>query len=430
MTGPDDGSGGTDRGATLDAVVERCLRGQMTGDGPASLAAFLADVRVATGGPPPTPSVALEALLSGAEAPHEAPAGRRGTLAEGAPRRRRRLRRGPVVGPARRAPGVRLARRVAAAGLAGKVMLALALAGTAAAGAGAAGVLPDAVDAVVRRVVELVTPFELPKDASAHLVGDDSARPTAVGPGHAHPAGAARAPAVPGTTADRVTGETGESPTSDPVAGASAPVSDEDPAAVAAPGATQTGQPAPPSTLTPPTSSTAAEPLQTQLPVTGAVTAGSGDTGSGGQGAGAGGPVAGSPHTIPAHGPGSDGAVPDSPASASRPPGQPTGSAAGSGGPGPGSGSHGPGPGSEPGSRGPNSGSEPGSHGPGSGSPTREGAPGSVSGSRGPGAGSAPASRGPDGGSEPPMPGSHRGAPNPASHGPAGSPPAAAGGPG
>ncbi|MGH9234518.1 MAG: hypothetical protein ACRD0R_14410, partial [Acidimicrobiales bacterium] len=96
MTGPDDRSGGTDPGATLDAVVERCLQGQATGGAPASLVTFLDDVRVATGGPPPPPSAALEALLGGAEAPHEAPAGRRGTLAAGAARRRGRLRPGPA----------------------------------------------------------------------------------------------------------------------------------------------------------------------------------------------------------------------------------------------------------------------------------------------------------------------------------------------
>ena len=312
VTGPDDRSGGTDPGATLDAVVERCLQGQATGDAPASLVTFLDDVRVATGGPPPPPSAALEALLGGAEAPHEAPASRRGTLAAGAARPHGRLRHGPAAGPARRprrARGVRLAQRLAAAGLAGKAVLALALGGTAAAGAGAAGVLPDPVDAVVRRVIELVTPFELPNEAFARLDGDDSARPPADGPGHVHPAGGDRPLSEPGTTADHAAGladVTGESPSSDPVAGASAPVFDEAPVTVAAPSATQTGQPAPPTTTT---TTTTDDPPQTQPPVTGEVTAGPDADGSGGGGAA--GPVAGPPPNVHGQGPGSVGAAPD-----------------------------------------------------------------------------------------------------------------------
>jgi hypothetical protein len=429
VTGPDDRSGGTDPGATLDAVVERCLQGQATGDAPAFLATFLDDVRVATGGPPPPPSAALEALLSGAEAPHEAPAGPRGALAERASRRRGRLRHGPAAGPARqprRARGVRLAQRLAAAGLAGKAVLALALGGTAAAGACAAGVLPDPVDAVVRRVIELVTPFELPNDAFARLDGDDSARPTADGPGHVHPAGGDRTLSEPGTTADHAADlaeVTGESPSSDPVAGASAPVFDEAPVTVAAPSATQTGQPAPPTTTT---TTTADDPPQTQPPVTGEVAAGPGANGSGG--AGGGGPATGAPRTVPGQGPGSVGAVPGpppGPVSAPGPVGEPTssssGSVSGSRGPGSGSvsGSRGPGSGSVSGSRGEDSGSASGSHGPGSGSVSGSRGPGSgsVSGKRGQGSGSARASRGPDGGSQPPSPASHPVASDPPSRG-------------
>jgi hypothetical protein len=381
---------------------------------------FLDDVRVATGGPPPPPSAALEALLSGAEAPHEAPAGRRGTLAAGAARRRGRLRHGPAAGPARRprrARGVRLAQRLAAAGLAGKAVFALALGGTAAAGAGAAGVLPDPVDAVVRRVIELVTPFELPNEAFARLDGDDSARPPADGPGHVHPAGGDRPLSEPGTTADHAAGladVTGESPSSDPVAGALAPVSDEAPVTVAAPSATQTGQPAPPTTTT--TTTPADDPPQTQPPVTGDVTAGPGAGGSGGGGAA--GPVAGPPPNVHGQGPGSVGATPDpapgpigeptssSAGSPARPRREDSGSASGSRDEdsGSASGSRDEDSGSASGSRGEDSGSASGSRGEDSGSASRGPDSGPASGRRGEGSGSAPASRGPDGGSQPPQP--------------------------
>jgi hypothetical protein len=154
-----------DSDVAADATIERLLRDQGEDGWPASLQPFLADLRVATAGPPPAPSPALEALLDGANPPGKAPAAAAAAAAADGAVRRRGTRPSPPAVVPRGSGGRGAARRVAAAGLAAKAALALGLAGSAA----AAGVFPDPVDDVVRRFVELVTPFDMPGDV---LPGD------------------------------------------------------------------------------------------------------------------------------------------------------------------------------------------------------------------------------------------------------------------
>jgi hypothetical protein len=110
-----------------DLAFDALLRGRDPGDRYHALATLDADLRVVTGGPAPAPSPALATLLAG--------------------RSRHR------VGWASRVAGMSVAAKLAGGA-------AFAFAGVAT--AGAAGVLPPRVANLVRPVIELVTPFEVP----------------------------------------------------------------------------------------------------------------------------------------------------------------------------------------------------------------------------------------------------------------------------
>ncbi len=110
-----------------DLAFDALLRGRDPGDRYHALATLDADLRVVTGGPAPAPSPALATLLAGR------------------PRHR--------AGWASRVAGMSVAAKLAGGA-------AFAFAGVAT--AGAAGVLPPRVANLVRPVIELVTPFEVP----------------------------------------------------------------------------------------------------------------------------------------------------------------------------------------------------------------------------------------------------------------------------
>ncbi len=152
--------------AQFDTAIERVLRGDAVGDDVASLVGFVDDMRVMAHRPPPPPSPELAALLGGADAGWDAPA----NVATLPPRTRTDLQQRSTQPRPRRSRAAGLRVRVAALGVAGKAALVLALATASAAGA-AAGILPEPATHFLRRAIELVTPFELPDDASARHHG-------------------------------------------------------------------------------------------------------------------------------------------------------------------------------------------------------------------------------------------------------------------
>jgi hypothetical protein len=144
----------------FDAAIEQALRGEAVGDDVASLARFVDDVRVMAAGPPPPPSPKLAELLAGSTANGVAPVAATSLAQRSRSDAQARSRSG-------RSRAAEMRMRVAASGLAGKAAVSLALAGAVAAG-GAAGVLPEPATHFVRRAIEIVTPFELPDDATVH----------------------------------------------------------------------------------------------------------------------------------------------------------------------------------------------------------------------------------------------------------------------
>jgi hypothetical protein len=148
--------------AQFDAAIEQVLRGGAVGDDVATFARFVDDMRVMGDRPPPPPSPKLAALLAGTPAGSQA----RASVAPFRWRAKSRLRARsvqPRSGRSRTA-GIRL--RLVAMPIAGKAAVFLAVATCAAAGA-ASGILPEPATHFLRRAIEVVTPFELPDDASA-----------------------------------------------------------------------------------------------------------------------------------------------------------------------------------------------------------------------------------------------------------------------
>jgi hypothetical protein len=164
--------------ARLDAAIERLLQGEAADDDVSPVPGVVDDMRVMAGGPAPEPSPELAALLAGG-APERDVLASVTPLSTSRPSVRRRR-----TGPRSSRPGARgLGARVAALGITSKVALALAFTASVAAG-GAAGVLPQPANDVVRRIIEVVTPFEMPDEASTR-------------PGHGNPT-AHNAAAAPG----------------------------------------------------------------------------------------------------------------------------------------------------------------------------------------------------------------------------------------
>jgi hypothetical protein len=156
-------------GTRLDAAIDQALNDATAPDDVAPFAGFVADLRLMAHRPAPRPSAELAALLVDQHAA-EPDAG--ATVTSLGPRRRR----------VRPRAATRL--RVAALGLSGKAAIVIAFATTAVAGA-ATGILPEPASHFVRRVIEVVTPFELPgRDAP----GEDASDTTAAGnPGRTSP---------------------------------------------------------------------------------------------------------------------------------------------------------------------------------------------------------------------------------------------------
>jgi hypothetical protein len=185
MTRRDDRSPDMPSSAQFDAAIERVLRGDARYDDVMPLAGFVDDVRVMASGPPPPPSLELTAILAGSPAGSAASAHARWT----------RSRAG-------RPPATAVRVRVAALGVAGKAAVSLTLAGAVAAG-GVTGILPDPANHFVRRAIEVVTPFELPDDATDHHGSRADPKADAAAPFAHQPTKAAPAPArptPPGTT--------------------------------------------------------------------------------------------------------------------------------------------------------------------------------------------------------------------------------------
>jgi hypothetical protein len=143
--------------------------------------------RRASAGPPPAPTTELAGVLAGeriGDGELTAGAARATQIAErylpvpgpGRPprpkvRRRRQAREWARPGLSPRPAWV--SPRLATMSLAAKVSLGLGVAGAGVAGASAAGVLPESAGNIVRRAVEVVTPFELPDPADpAALPGE------------------------------------------------------------------------------------------------------------------------------------------------------------------------------------------------------------------------------------------------------------------
>jgi hypothetical protein len=145
----------------FDAAIERVLRGDAVGDDVGRLARFVDDMRVMADRAPPPPSPELAALLADRAVECGAPAG-----ASSPPRHRSGAQTRSTQPRSRRSHTAGMRMRVAAFGVAGKVALILAFAATAAAG-GATGILPEPASHFVRRAIEVLTPFELPDDATA-----------------------------------------------------------------------------------------------------------------------------------------------------------------------------------------------------------------------------------------------------------------------
>jgi hypothetical protein len=149
-------------GTWFDAAIERMLRGEAVGEDVAPLARVVDDMRVMADGQPPVPSPELAALLDGGAAESRGLATVT-PLAPLGPRAAPRRSGGP---DAKRSRAAELRPRVAALGVASKVALALGFVSGVAA-SGAAGILPEPATSVVRRAIEVMTPFELPDDATA-----------------------------------------------------------------------------------------------------------------------------------------------------------------------------------------------------------------------------------------------------------------------
>jgi hypothetical protein len=168
MSGANDRPFDTFGTAELDADFDMLVEGIVVNPGLAPLARLVDDVQVAAGGPPPVPSDELVTILAGGGVDA-------GDLSPGACRAGRIARRyAPASRPegAARRPAAGMAGRIGAFGLIAKAGLALAVAGAGAAGAAATGVLPDPAVSLVRRAIDVVTPFDLP-DAAAQSAGRD-----------------------------------------------------------------------------------------------------------------------------------------------------------------------------------------------------------------------------------------------------------------
>jgi hypothetical protein len=146
----------------FDAAIEQVLRGDAVADDVATFARFVDDMRVMGDRPPPPPSPELAALLAGTAAGRQA----RASVAPFRWRTRGRLRARSVQPRSERSrtAGIRL--RLVAVPVAGKAAVFLAVATCAAAGA-ASGIFAEPATNFLRRAIEVVTPFELPEDASA-----------------------------------------------------------------------------------------------------------------------------------------------------------------------------------------------------------------------------------------------------------------------
>jgi hypothetical protein len=165
----------------VDADLDMLLDGVAIDPRLVPLVRVVDEARTAAGGPPPSPTPELAAVLTGLVVADDAlspGAGRAAALA------RRCAPPAPTTAAMRRGVG-RVAGRLRAMGVAAKAAVGLALVGAGTAAAGATGVLPDpAVDAV-RHAIEVVTPFELP-DAGASGYRDHHETPahdTAAGAG-------------------------------------------------------------------------------------------------------------------------------------------------------------------------------------------------------------------------------------------------------
>jgi hypothetical protein len=143
------------------------------------------DVHIVAGGPPPSPTVELAAVLRGDLVADLSPG------AASAARNARRCAPSSPRPASRQRSLARISSRLGAMSLAAKAALGLAVAGAGAVGAGVAGLLPDPAADVVRRAVEAVTPFELP-DAGADgrddrgAVSSANAVPDQIDPGTAN----------------------------------------------------------------------------------------------------------------------------------------------------------------------------------------------------------------------------------------------------
>ena len=171
----------------LDTDFDMLLDGVAIDPRLVPLTRIVDDVHIVAGGPPPSPTVELAAVLRGDLVADE-------DLSPGAASAARTARRcaPPSPRPASRQRSLaRIPSRLAAMSLAAKAALGLAMAGAGAVGAGVAGVLPDPAADVVRRAVEAVTPFELP-DAGADVRDDQgavtsaNAEPDQIDPGTAN----------------------------------------------------------------------------------------------------------------------------------------------------------------------------------------------------------------------------------------------------
>jgi hypothetical protein len=145
----------------FDAAIEQVLRGDAVGDDIASIAAFVDDMRVMAGRPPPPPSHELAAVLAG-RAGQQA----RASVVASPARTRSRLHAGSTQPTSRRSRTTCLRLRITVVPIAGKAAVLLAVA-TSAAAVAAGGILPEPATHFVRRAIEVVTPFDLPDDAAA-----------------------------------------------------------------------------------------------------------------------------------------------------------------------------------------------------------------------------------------------------------------------
>jgi hypothetical protein len=176
MTRPGDRYADMLSGTRIDAAIDQALNDATVPDDVAPFAGFVDNLRVMADRPVPQPSAELAALLAGRHAA-EPDAG--ATVTSLQPRRRRVQARTAIR------------TRVAAMGLAGRAAMVAAFAATAVAGA-AAGILPEPATRLVRRAIEVVTPFELPateRDAPS----EDTTEARAAGePGHTSPVAVAQ----------------------------------------------------------------------------------------------------------------------------------------------------------------------------------------------------------------------------------------------